>query len=237
MVEKLERRLSTFLATRPVGPIARLLPRRYLARQLIERIAREELSMISRARLWSTYEICSRASLPAGAFVECGVGRGGCLMLMAFVARGARPVWGFDSFEGMPPLSEEDAGEGRDWVGYRCSGPAGFQGASDMLARHGLSRPWIRLVPGWFEESLPPRVREIGPIAVLRLDNDWYRSTRFCLETLYDGVVPGGAVIVDDYHTFIGCRKAIDEFRAARGIRSSMVTAEFGTEAHWFKQE
>ena len=61
-------------------------------------------------------------------------------------------------------------------------------------------------------------VDRIGPIAVLRLDGDFYESTRFCLETLYDRVVPGGYVIIDDYGTFEGCRAAVHEFLDSRGL-------------------
>jgi O-methyltransferase len=75
----------------------------------------------------------------------------------------------------------------------------------------------------------------LAPIAVLRLDNDWYKSTRFCLETLYARVVEGGLVIIDDYHTFIGCKTAVDEFRQKHGIASPMITTESCSEAYWRK--
>ena len=71
---------------------------------------------------------------------------------------------------------------------------------------------------GWFQHTLPQARHEIGPIAVLRLDGDWYESTKCCLENLYDSVVPGGYVILDDYYCWEGCKKAFDEFVAERGL-------------------
>ncbi|MEI7782589.1 MAG: TylF/MycF/NovP-related O-methyltransferase, partial [Planctomycetota bacterium] len=71
---------------------------------------------------------------------------------------------------------------------------------------------------GWFQVTLPTDASGVGPIAILRLDGDWYASTRICLEHLYDLVVPSGFVIVDDYGTYDGCRRAVDEFIAGRGL-------------------
>jgi O-methyltransferase len=70
-----------------------------------------------------------------------------------------------------------------------------------------------RLVPGWFKDTLatfvPPE-----PIAVLRLDGDWYDSTRLCLEALYPAVPPGGLIIIDDYYAWEGCARAVHEYLA-----------------------
>ncbi|MEI6239529.1 MAG: TylF/MycF/NovP-related O-methyltransferase [Planctomycetia bacterium] len=71
---------------------------------------------------------------------------------------------------------------------------------------------------GWFQDTLPVDAAAVGPIAILRLDGDWYASTKACLEHLYDQVVPSGFVIVDDYDTYDGCRKAVDEFIASRSL-------------------
>lgn len=65
---------------------------------------------------------------------------------------------------------------------------------------------------GWFHETLP--VADTGSIAILRLDGDWYDSTKICLDHLYDKVVLGGFVVIDDYGTYDGCKKAVDEFLA-----------------------
>ena len=70
---------------------------------------------------------------------------------------------------------------------------------------------------GWFEKTLPG-VRIDNGIALLRLDADWYESTIACLENLYDQVVPGGIVIVDDYYTWDGCARAVHDFLAHRKV-------------------
>lgn len=202
---------------------------------LISALLAEGRTMLSRRRLNSLYFHCSDPALPAGSFVECGVARGGSLALMSFVSRGKRQVWGFDSFEGMPELTTADRAEGQEWVGYRCSGPEGVAEAWRTLRRFHVSGAWVRLVRGWFEDTLPQNVANLTPIAVLRLDSDWYQSTLFCLETLYRAVAPGGLVIVDDYHTFAGCRNAVDEFRERNGIASELITTEAGSEAYWRK--
>ena len=153
--------------------------------------------------------------------------------MMSLMSSGTRPVWGFDSFEGMPSLSDEDEGDGQAWVGFRCSGPEGLARAEETLRRFSVDGPWVRLIPGWFEDTLPVHVQELGPIAVLRLDNDWYRSTRYCLDMLYDLVPPRGFIVIDDYHTFVGCRRAVDEFRRERSVDDPLLTVEAGTEAYW----
>ena len=58
--------------------------------------------------------------------------------------------------------------------------------------------------------------RQVGTIAILRLDGDFYGSTKVVLEELYDQVVSGGVVIIDDYGAFEGCRKAVNEFLVSR---------------------
>lgn len=81
--------------------------------------------------------------------------------------------------------------------------------------------------------SAPAHAGHYRPVSNLGLTA--YQSTRFCLEQRYPAVAVGGAVLIDDYHTFTGCRKAVDEFRAERGIRDPLITAEPDAEAYWFK--
>lgn len=212
-----------------------LIPQSLTLRWLIKGLKAEERTMVNRRRLESLYAVCSHPSLPEGSFVECGVARGGCTALMSFVSRGQRRVWGFDSFEGMPALTEEDEGQGKTAVGMIAAGPDGLHEAQRTLRRFHLADESVKLVKGWFEDTLPVYVPQLDPIAVLRLDSDWYKSTRYCLETLYDLVAPGGVVIIDDYHAFIGCRKAVDEFRLKRGIQSPLITTDAHSEVRWHK--
>ena len=214
-----------------------LIPENLALRWLIKGLKAERRTMVNRRRLESLYAVCSHPSLPDGSFVECGVARGGCMAVMAFVSRRQRRVWGFDSFEGMPAQTEEDEDQGKKAVGVIAAGPDGLCEAQQTLHRFRLAHESVKLVKGWFEDTLPVYAPQLEPIAVLRLDSDWYKSTRYCLETLYDLVVPGGVVIVDDYHAFIGCRKAVDEFRMQRGIQSPLITTDAHSEARWLKTE
>lgn len=155
-----------------------------------------------------------------GAFVECGVWRGGCAGVMGLLAKaGGRRLWLFDSFAGMPERSERDIGrEAEDLAnGATATGTnvASLEDVQELLYRKlRLNREAVEIRKGWFHETIEPAKREIGPIAILRIDADWYESTRTCLDILYENVVDGGFVIVDDYGWFPGCRAAVDEFLA-----------------------
>ncbi len=216
---------------------ANALPRDLRAPFLVFGLIAEGRTMLSPRRLNSLYFHCTDQLLPSGSFVECGVARGGALAIMSFASGGTRSVWGFDSFEGMPDLTQEDRNDGKEWVGYQCSGAEGVKEAKRTLRRFHVGGDRVKLVIGWFEDTLPRTVLELAPIAVLRLDNDWYKSTRFCLETLYSSVTPGGLVIIDDYHTFIVCRNTVDEFRDKLRIKDPMITTEAFSEAYWRKTE
>lgn len=165
-----------------------------------------------------------------GAVVECGVWRGGCAAVLAEAVRqtgGHRKLWLFDSFEGLPEPTGADGPDAARYAGGKTDGklsPIGRllarrEDVEGLLFRHlRLPREQIEIRPGWFQETLPAARDKIGPIAILRLDADWYESTRVCLEALYGQVAPGGFVIVDDYDFWEGCRKATDEFLARRGL-------------------
>src|SRR5262249_9037400 len=87
-----------------------------------------------------------------------------------------------------------------------------------IVGATGYPAEQVELVSGWLQDALPTWRDCIGPIAVLRLDVDFYESTRTCLEALYDAVIPNGLIIIDDYGTFEGCRLATSEFLAKRGM-------------------
>ena len=76
----------------------------------------------------------------------------------------------------------------------------------------GVANPEIH--QGWFQTTVPQFARDAAPIALLRLDGDWYESTMTCLEHLFPLVVSGGVVIVDDYGTWDGCSRAVHRYLA-----------------------
>ena len=102
---------------------------------------------------------------------------------------------------------------------YDAVGGHGTRSACNdlIVGRIGYPKELVHFHQGWFQDTLPVDAGAVGTIAVLRLDGDWYASTKVCLEHLYDKVAPGGFVIFDDYGTYEGCRLAVDEALAARG--------------------
>jgi O-methyltransferase len=175
------------------------------AGELIHRV--QPYTMLSRERLVTLYQQvihCERNAIE-GDFVECGVWKGGAVALMALanLKSGSlrRNIHLFDAFT--------------DSFG----GPGSLEGNQDLLTKEmGYDSAFLHFHKGWFQETLPKDSSQISHIAILRLDGDWYASTRICLEFLYDKVVRGGFVIIDDYGTYEGCRKAVDEFRQKNKI-------------------
>ncbi|MEO0621336.1 MAG: TylF/MycF/NovP-related O-methyltransferase [Pseudomonadota bacterium] len=161
-----------------------------------------------------------------GDFVECGVWRGGCVMMMAATLSEcgdrSRSIWAADSFEGLPVPDvtryPADAGYDLSHIRYLA---ASVEQVKANFDRTGIDRSQVRFLKGWFRDTLPNA--PIGRISILRLDGDLYESTRDALTSLYDRVAPGGFVIIDDYYSWPPCRKAVDEFRAERCISAPLV--------------
>jgi O-methyltransferase len=152
----------------------------------------------------------------AGAFVECGTYRGGSGAILGYVAKQEgwkRDLYLFDSFQGHPSFASADAPD-RDgipqWTGKLVASQEDVKAALRRVGAYDANH--VRIVPGWFQQSLP--AFPIAEIALLHLDADWYDSTLFCLKTLFGRVVPGGYIQVDDYYLYEGCRLAVDEFMA-----------------------
>ncbi len=166
-------------------------------------------TMVGFERLMNAYDTVKRAEekrLP-GALVECGVFKGGSAAVMTMAGSPQRTIWLFDSFEGLPEPTAEDGELAVDYSGHRVTGalePIGqCVGPLDVVKelffeKLAIDPSRVAIRQGWFQDTLPAARHEIGPIAVLRLDGDWYESTKVCLDNLYDLVVPGGFVIIDD---------------------------------------
>ena len=175
-----------------------------------------------------------------GAVVECGVYLGGCAAVMTSVVQHSgvqRDIWLFDSFAGMPEATKEDEGESAEVLASgRMTGnllPVGtniapLEEVKDIFFKKlKLKDERVHFVKGWFQDTLPETKNTIGKIALLRVDGDWYASTKVCFEHLYDNVVNGGYVIVDDYGYFPGCRKAVDEFFQSRGLNIKLEWVDY----------
>jgi len=196
-----------------------------------------QYTMVSYAGLSNIYELAMLAEKNKleGCFVECGTWRGGCAAIMAWAAhrfRSKRKVWFFDSFSGLPEPTEEDGEMARKIFGdERMQGKLITTGACvasrndiiHLLSSLKLYADNIIIKEGWFQEILPKFKDEIGPIAILRLDGDWYASTKCCLDNLYQNVVLGGYIVIDDYGYWKGCKRAIDEFLMEKKMSTSLL--------------
>lgn len=172
-----------------------------------------------------------------GDIIELGVARGGCAALMGKVmfepggSVNARRLWLFDSFEGLPEPTKEDFGStgGRETGDHIRPLPKGsclgtLEEVENLIYQQNrFPRDRVILVKGWFQDTVPEYASRIGKVALLRIDGDWYESTKACLEGLFDLVVPDGTVIIDDYQTCHGCRKAVDEFLSGRQLSVEMM--------------
>jgi len=167
-----------------------------------------------------------------GAFVECGVARGGSTMAMAYTLLDLgiydRDLYLYDTFEGMPEPSEIDRGRfgepaARSWRKRRDERGRstwinhGLDEVRANLALTGYPDDRLHFIKGRVEETLPAAAPP-GAIALLRLDTDWHASTKAELDQLYPKLVRGGIVMIDDYFRWQGARKAVDEYVAERKI-------------------
>ena len=191
-------------------------------------------TMTSWERLWAVMQAVRyvQARGIAGDFVECGVWRGGSSMAaaMAFAIAGdtGRTLHLFDTFAGMNRPTDDDrlVGSGATamdkWLETRTGDDtsawceASLGDVRDNLARTGYPAERIRLIEGKVEDTLRVASHVPARVAILRLDTDWYESTRAELEVLFERVSPGGVVIFDDYGHWAGAKKAVDEYLATQ---------------------
>ena len=185
-------------------------------------------TMTSASRLWALIRAVHYVMDEgiAGDFVECGVWRGGSVMAMAQAAAqhgsSDRAIWLYDTFRGMTEPGEHDVefgtgvraadllattevGDGRNvWC------VASRSDVETNLRLTSYPNDKFMLVEGDVLETLPKMHPQV--VALLRLDTDWYASTRESLEVLYPRLAPGGVCILDDYGHWEGARLAVDEY-------------------------
>ena len=229
--------------------LKRLIPR--LAQRFGYQILRSPTEVLKRGPEWndafaSIYNACRPYTLTApyrilamhkashyvaqnripGAVVECGVWRGGSMMIAALTLLKAgdfRPeLHLFDTFEGMSePTARDVDGRGHPIAATLAKTPkamdslwavASLEDVKANLARTGYPSDRLHYIKGKVEETLHACAPQA--ISLLRIDVDWYEPTLHCLRTLYPRLVAGGVLILDDYTDWPGARQAVDEYFA-----------------------
>jgi O-methyltransferase len=196
-------------------------------------------SMAGLRRLENVQQLAQRVideEIP-GDFIETGVWRGGCCILMRGVlavnAITSRKVYVVDSFEGLPPpkphrFSHDEGLNLHLHLGLAVS----LEQVKDNFSRYGLLDQQVVFVKGLFQDTLPSF--EAGPFGLIRLDGDLYESTYVALEALYPKLSPGGFVIIDDYGGVPACQAAVLDYRTRMGIESPIHTIDW-TGSWWQK--
>ena len=199
------------------------------------KVPKTAITMIGKVRLHQlrqAVETVLRENIP-GDLIETGVWRGGaCVMMRAVLSAHKiidRKVYVADSFCGLPiPNSQYPAD---------CNSPLHtYSGLSisleDVKRNFNLPDSQVEFVQGWFKDTLP---KLNTTFAVARLDGDMYESTWDALTSLYDKVVPGGFIIVDDWGGVDACRYAVLDFVTSRKLRPAFAEVNWAT-IYWRKE-
>jgi len=214
---------------------------------------------VTEGRIWPDFPALSMIGMPRldniqtlawdclcnnvkGDFIEAGIWKGGAIALMAALLNTTetrdRKVIGVDSFEGIPPAKPDiypaDAAHiGCEKIEILLNNS--IDEVESYLNRLGLNENNnIKLIKGWFCDVLPELKKTNPTFALVRLDGDTYESTIQALENLEPHTSQGGYIIIDDYFSWSGCKKATDDYREKMGITSPLVTVDW-TCAYWKK--
>jgi asparagine synthase (glutamine-hydrolysing) len=197
---------------------------------VLDRVRAARLSFLSADNLGMLAKLVTEIeqSGRAGAIVEAGTALGGSAIAMAAAKSASRPMYLYDVFATIPEPGERDGRDvhrrysqivsgaakglgGDTYYGYRSDLYAEVRASFERLGAP-IEQHNVRLVKGLFEDTI-----ELDePVALAHLDGDWYESTMVCLERLAPLLVPGGRMVLDDYFTWSGCRRAVDDYFAGR---------------------
>lgn len=174
-----------------------------------------------------------------GAIVECGVWKGGSIMAALLelnrLENQDREIYLYDTYEGMNAPSFNDwshrvgsavkAFKNKDdtWERIKCY--SSLDEVVKNISSTSYNMDKIHFVKGEVENTIPTTVP--GKIAILRLDTDWYESTKHELEHLFPLLVSGGVLIIDDYGHWEGCKKAVDEYIKENNLNLFLVRVDY----------
>lgn len=185
----------------------------------------KQIAYSSEETLMFTYHTAAKFSTVRGCYVECGCAAGAQIIVMKYAAP-EKSIHAFDSFQGIPlPSNRDNQMPGIKMLtdyertslpdpGQQSLVTTGATAVSvDTFKEHlltsGVGLDNIVIHEGWFEETVERSMT--GLISILRLDGDLYNSTYVCLKHLFERVITGGCVIIDDWQ-LPGCRAACDDF-------------------------
>jgi len=188
----------------------------------------KKITMISYQRMFANMLVAKNIiqNNIEGDFIECGVWKGGSTLLVKLLFDEYKinnRVWLFDTFEGMTEPSIEDVksttGENainkfliskkNEYVDW-CY--ASIEEVQKNFVEAGVNLSNCNFIKGDVENTIPKEAKNIDKISFLRLDTDWYESTKIELKYLYPKIIKKGFLIIDDYGRWDGSKKAVDEY-------------------------
>ena len=195
-------------------------------RRLIRQIQNHKLTYLSRRKMELISQTCRAIEEQhlAGAFIEAGCALGGSAILISSIKHPDRPFLAYDTFSMIPPPTDEDTpdvhlryqiisegkSEGIDGDKYYGYQENLYERVQQNFADFGLdcAERNISLIQGLLQESMTIK----QPVAFAHIDVDWYDPVKTCLERIFPNLIVGGSLILDDYHDWGGCRKAVDTY-------------------------
>lgn len=200
-------------------------------KRILDSVINARVSMVSRVGLINTMltvRYVSQRSVP-GDFVECGVWKGGNAILAAKLFQhygDSRKVWLYDTFRGTtsPDINHDGRGPVEDFKRSERNGwnEIAFASLAEVqmnLKRFNVPLEAVEIVEGDVTQTLNVKENLPEQISILRLDTDWFYSTKKELEVLYPLVQTGGCLIIDDYGYSDGSRKATDDYFSSTASR------------------
>ncbi|MBI2717621.1 MAG: class I SAM-dependent methyltransferase [Rhizobiales bacterium] len=203
---------------------------------LISELREKHLTYVGATKLknlaWAAIDIGERGI--AGDFVEAGVALGGSAILLGRLKPASSGLLLFDVFGLIPPPGEQDGADAHSRFSVISSGKAEGLGGDQYqyygyvdqleetvrsnLAAYGITAVshGLKTVRGLFQDTLELS----GPVALAHIDCDWYESVSVCIARIFPHLAPGGLMIFDDYKSYSGCRRAVDEWLATEGMAS-----------------
>lgn len=201
--------------------------------ELINEVHSKILTHSSKQRLYATalaIEYVKRKGL-SGAFVECGIWKGGNALVAKKAADAigdSREFFLYDTYTGHLPPGERDVSleNGTHAVEkyqtiVESSGSWGAVSVEEVKENfhsHGVSLKNVNFIAGDMMATLLDPSLIPGRVSVLRLDTDWYEPTKLQLETFWPILEKGGVLLLDDYGHWAGSKAAVDEYFAENGI-------------------